>query len=325
MKKRLLLFVSLCIYIVWAGGGLIQGATNSKTKKSTNAQEVLQKGREAFLDYDFEEANDLFEQYVALKKRAKQPLDEDFEQLQNQLNIASNAFERVQKIVIIDSITVARDSFYKAYKLASSAGAIGLSEEFNLKELGIGDEVGFINEKKDYFISAVPNEDNEIRLMENRKLLDGTWITNPMLTGNFDKSGDYKFPFLSGDGQTFYFANNGPESMGGYDLFVVQKEPINGNCLQPLNLGMPFNSPYNDFMLVIDEETGVGWWATDRNSLGEDITIYIYLLDDVRQNYPPDSENLVEYAKVADVKATWDAGKGEEYQKILNSLSSLRE
>ena len=32
----------------------------------------------------------------------------------------------------------------------------------------------------------------------------------------------------------------------------------------PENVGMPFNSPYNDYMYVIDEFNDLGWFASDR-------------------------------------------------------------
>lgn len=280
-------------------------ATKAKPKKVTDANSVLQQGREAFLNYNFEEAADHYDTYRSLKTKAKQPFDENFEVWEAQLDVALNAFDKVQKIVVVDSITVPASSFYKSYKLAQSAGEIAPSNTFKLKGVANSGEIGFLNEWKDYLITVSPNEDGDLRLIENRKLLDGSWESHEILEGNFEKSGDYAFPFMSGDGQTLYFANNGDESMGGFDLFVAQKEPLTDVVLQPLNLGMPFNSPYDDFMMAIDEENGLGWWATNRNSEdGSEITIYVYRLDAVRKNYPSDTPDLVKFARLDDYKAT---------------------
>ena len=222
--------------------------------------------------------------------------------------------------MVIDSISLPRESFFEAVRLPKSSGKIGTPAELKLSKASESPEVGFINEDRDYFIIPEENEDGFLMLAEKRKLLDGSWESLDALEGNFEKEGDYAFPFLMGDGQTLYFANNGPGAMGGYDLFVVQKEPITGECLQPLNLGMPFNSPYDDFLIAIDEENGIGWWATDRNSPGEDVTIYIYIVDEVRKNYPSGTPNLKGLAKMSDFKSTWEEGKEESYQKILKSL-----
>lgn len=298
-------FICVTIVFLLFFGTEANAATKTSKKTKADAEVVLQKGREAFLNYNFEEAAELYDEYKELKTKGKQSLDEIFEVWETQLEIASNAFEKVQKIIVLDSISIPASIFYKAYKLAQSAGEVAPISSFNIKNLEASKEIGYLNEWKDYLITVSPNEDGDLRLIENRKLLDGSWKSQELLQGDFTKSGDYSYPFMSGDGQTIYFANNGEESMGGFDLFVAQKEPITDVVLQPLNLGMPFNSPYDDFMMAIDEENGLGWWATNRHSEdGENITVYVYQLDDVRKNYPSDTPDLVRFARLDDYKAT---------------------
>lgn len=316
--KRLSLFIILIT--VALSLFQIEGATKSKAKKAVDPDEVLEKGREAFLNYEFEEAADLFDQYKSLKNKAKQPLTEDFEEWEAMLDIAGNAFERVQKIVIVDSISVPRGTFFESYNLASSAGRIGKPSSLGIQGSEIN-EIAFLNEAGDYLLVPEPNESQELRIMENRKLINGEWVSQEALIGDFEKTGDYAYPFLSADGQTLYFSNNGEESMGGFDLFIAQKDPITGEYRQPLNLGMPFNSPYDDLMMAIDEENGIGWWATDRHSAEGDITIYVYLIEDIRKNYPSDTENLANLAKITDYKATWVDDKNEAFQPIMPSVT----
>lgn len=291
-----------------------------KVKKQINAEEVLQQGREAFLNYNFEEAAELYDQYRSLKTKSKEPLDEEFEVWESQLEIASSAIDRVQRIVIIDSISIPKNRFYQAYKLSPSAGNIGPLTMFNLDSNLTTKDIGFVNEERDYFIFPTISNDGDLVLKEGRKLLDNNWEIKEALEGDFERSGDYAFPFMSADGQTLYFSNNGDESMGGYDLFVAQKDAISGEYLQPLNLGMPFNSPYDDLMMAIDEENGLGWWASDRNSMENEIAVFIYLLDDIRKNYSPEEDNLIDYAMITDYHLTWDENKTKDYQKKLESL-----
>lgn len=318
MMRKILLPVILIICLF--NLPVIHGATKSKSKKNVDPEEVLQKGREAFLNYDFESASDFYDEYNTLKTKLKQPLDEEFEEYENTLRIASNAFDRVQKIVIVDSLSLPRNNFYDSYKLASSSGFIGVPSNLLNNPDFDTNEVGFLNEKGDFLISVNPDGDGDLRLWESTLLLDGTWETQETLNGKFEKSGDYAFPFMSADGQTLYFANNGDDSMGGFDIFVAQKDPISGEYLQPLNIGMPFNSPYDDLMLAIDEENGIGWWASDRNTDEGKFTIYIYLLEDVRRNYPSDMENLADYARITEFKQTWT---DENYQPIQPFMPAL--
>lgn len=288
--------------------------------KKTDPAEIYKKAQEAFLNYDFDTAEELLDEYEAAIAKAKSSREEGLEDLKRRLNIAVNSFSRVQKIAVIDSINIPRASFFNAYKLMPSAGQIGRASNFKLDAGAKTKEVGFLNEDGDYFIVPVPNKEGVLELKGYRKLLDGSWESQDVLEEDFEKTGDYSYPFLASDGQTFYFANNGEDSMGGYDIFVAQLEPISGESLQPLNIGMPFNSPYDDFMMVMDEEKGLGWWATDRNSPGGDVTVYVYMLTDIRQNYRSDEDNLTDLAKISSYKSTWQEGKEKEYQAIIKSL-----
>ena len=308
-KRSLLLILGLLAFVPFT-----EGKTKAKAK-APDAEELLQKGISAFYNYEFEEAADLFDEYREKLNKQKKPLDEELEIYELRNEIASGALERVQKITIVDSISVDRDKFFEVYKLAESAGKIGNLADLKLKNAfpgmkttdseleGVG--IAFISENGDYVFTTIEEDikdgDEIITtsvLKESRRLLNGEWENRETLEGDLEKSGDFLYPFMSGDGQTFYFANNGEDSMGGLDIFVAQKDPLTGQFLQPLNLGMPFNSPYDDFMMAIDEEKGVGWWATDRNSEDGKVTVYVYKLEEIRKNYPPDTDNLVDYAKI---------------------------
>ena len=321
--KRYIDTVALFLLLVTLFPGVSLAKTKAKSG-SSNAEEILEKGRQAFLRYDFEEASDLFDQYRNMKTKAKQELPEDFEELETKLEIATNAFDRVQKIEVIDSISMPRSSFVQSYRLSSSAGKIGYLEELEIKELTGEPELAFLSERGDYLINVTSDPEGYLRLRENNRLLDGSWESRETLTGDFEQSGNYLYPFMSSDGQTLYFANDGEESIGGLDIFVAQKDPISGEFLQPLNLGMPFNSPYDDFMMAIDEENGIGWWATDRNSPEGNVTIYVYLIDDIRKNYPSDTENLVDLALLEDYKSTWEEDNLENYKSKLSTLPEVK-
>ena len=104
------------------------------------------------------------------------------------------------------------------------------------------------------------------------------------------------------DGMTLYFANNGENSLGGYDIFMTRRS--DDGYYQPQNVGMPYNSPDNDFLLAIDEASGLGWWATDRNHIPGKVTIYVFIPSQMRRNASPDDPNLAALAKLSDISLT---------------------
>ncbi|MFR3186749.1 MAG: hypothetical protein ACLTOV_01045 [Phocaeicola sp.] len=41
-------------------------------------------------------------------------------------------------------------------------------------------------------------------------------------------------------------------------------------------MGMPFNSPYNDYMYALDDFNNLGWFATDRFQPEGKVCIYVF-------------------------------------------------
>lgn len=72
-------------------------------------------------------------------------------------------------------------------------------------------------------------------------------------------------------------------------------------------------------MLAIDEESGIGWWATDRNRLGDSITIYRFIPREMRVNYPADTAGLARLAIISDFRATQQPGA--DYSGLLARAS----
>ncbi len=280
-------------------------------------------GRLAFLDYDFEKAQQHYGDFRKYRDKMGQTAGENVEELEAQLEAAENALERVEKVTVLDSIAVLAKDFFTHYRLPSSAGRLLRPDDMPQKEHRGEAVVAFMNEGGDFMMWGAPDSVGNVRLVESICLTDGAWqepvATPEFLTGN----GYADYPFMMPDGVTLYYASDGDGSIGGYDIFVVTRDAQTGEYLQPQNIGMPFNSPYDDFMLAIDEENGVGWWATDRNELGDKLTIYVYKVNDVRKNYDPEDEDILEMAKLSDYKVTQDPDKASEYKRLLDEVYAI--
>jgi outer membrane protein OmpA-like peptidoglycan-associated protein/tetratricopeptide (TPR) repeat protein len=55
--------------------------------------------------------------------------------------------------------------------------------------------------------------------------------------------------YMHPDGKTMYFASEGFNSMGGYDIFYSKKEQ-GGGWGKPVNMGYPINTPYDDLFFA---------------------------------------------------------------------------
>ena len=93
------------------------------------------------------------------------------------------------------------------------------------------------------------------------------------------------YPFMLSDGQTLYFAAKNEESLGGYDIYMTRYDNDERKYLAPENLGMPFNSPANDYLLVIDEFNNLGGFASDRNQPADSVCLYTFIPNESRRTY----------------------------------------
>lgn len=295
----------------------------------------------AYSAYRLDEASSLLDRYVAKRSKVQAARDADttdvwgnpfnpVESLRERILLARNMLDRVEKVEVIDSVHVPVDEFFAMMRLDPSTGRL-LYQDAVAPALPADDsrkavEPVFSSENGDYMLWVGDDDsrdDVEFTLYESDRLADGSFaepkalFTRKSLFAD-GRRGEIYSPFLMADGVTLYFAADGEGSLGGLDIFITRSDG-NGNFLQPSNIGLPYNSPANDYMMAIDEVTGLGWWVTDRNAPEGMVTIYLFIPSDLRVNFPADTENLVDYALLekryqsdrpqADVRARIDALK----------------
>lgn len=282
--------------------------------------DLLREGREAFNNYDFELASEKYEKYAkSLKKSPDTSGEELLETYRRQLEIAENSLDNVQKIEIIDRIDVPTSEYIKYIKLPTSGGRL-LSPNVNmLGKRHNESDFAYSTESGDIMMWSENDEEHKEVIMQSEQLMDSSW-EDPLNVGSvLNEGGNVRNPFLLTDGVTLYFSGNGEGSMGGYDLFVATKDPVTGEFRQPMGLGYPFNSPFNEYMMAIDEENGIGWWVTDRNRLDGQVSIYIFKTNEVRKNYISDEEeDIISLARIDDISVTQDPTT--DYSQILKEI-----
>lgn len=249
--------------------------------------------------------------------KAKKAIPQELTEMQRRSMQMRNMLGNVEKIEILDSISVDSAEFFNAYRLSAAAGRVLPPEA--VRRIGAG------TPGRDLSVAYMPQNNSEILWAETddegtyilygADILDDGTVDHPApLDEDLGEGGNAKFPFLMPDGVTLYFANDGENSLGGYDIFMTRRSD-DGSYFQPQNMGMPYNSPFNDYMLAIDETSGLGWWATDRNAEPGQITIYIFSPSQMRVNVSPADENLAHYAKLDNLSLIRDAD--QDYKAIL--------
>ena len=254
------------------------------------------------------------------KKRAvKKPVVVVVEEPQEDPRI-TNMREMTQQIVIIDSIVTDKSQFLSHYILSSETGKIMTASQFK----GIkADGYIYLNEmgNKAYFGKA---DKNGIRQIFTSDKLGDRWGEPILMNGLSEGIDEADYPFMMNDGITFYFAARGEESIGGYDIFFTRYDSRSGAFLKPENIGMPFNSEANDYMYAADEQSGIGYFVSDRRQPEGKVCVYIFILPDTRRSYDPSrftEQQIRDFADITRIADTW--GNGSERRAALERLKAV--
>lgn len=307
MKIRKYIFV-----IALAAAGATQPAS---------AADPLDEVRQAIDEYRLDDATDILDRLEANTKRnrkARLTADQQAEvdEMRSSMVTLSNMLERVEQIAVIDSMVVDFDDFFLNYRLSAEAGRItkGTGRE------GDNADVAFTPEQAREIFWAAADSGGVSRLYSADILDDGTVEAGRVLDIAVGDDADLSYPFLMADGISLYFSADCDQSIGGFDIFMTRRND-DGAYTMPQNVGLPYNSPYNDYMLAIDEATGLGWWATDRNAPEGKVTIYVFVPSASRINYSPDRDDLASLARLDNIAAT--RPEGADYSELLARLGQL--
>lgn len=273
---------------------------------------LAQMSLDEYLVDDAEEHIDTYKRLTKKNKKSSQTADLD--EMSSQLLMMRNMLERVERIEVVDSIVVEADNFFEYYKISPEAGTIGFAS-INGEET-----VSYTPQNRREIIYSATDSLGMSRLMISGILDDGSMERPTPLDDDLGEGGNAKYPFMMADGMTLYYANDGENSLGGYDIFMTRRS--DDGFLQPQNIGMPYNSPDDDYLLAIDEATGAGWWATDRNHIPGKVTIYVFVPSDMRVNCDPSAPNIADLARISSIKATQPAGA--DYSALFAKMSAIR-
>ena len=263
--------------------------------------------------YRFDDAEEMWEGYIELQKKQKSDIAESEIKLEQARNL-SRMQKRTEDVQFIDSIVLDKTAFLNSYSLSEEGGTIVSYNDFFGTEKNVSSVV-YTNQNSNRIFYARPSESGYYSIFSQSKLLDA-WGDEKLLLP--DNQADNNYPFVLSDGVTIYFASKGYGSIGGYDIFVTRYNTNTNSYLSPEQMGMPFNSPDNDYMMVIDESKGLGWFVTDRNQPEGLVCVYLFIPDQSRKRIEDDIEDsdiLRSRASLASIRDTWK--EGAEYPELI--------
>ena len=263
--------------------------------------------------YRFDQAGEMLEEYINLLAKKKQ----DPQAFEAKLDLANNAqrmMEKVEDIQIIDSLVVDKDNFLSAYILSEESGTLDSYKDFFQTSEPVSSTV-YKNQKGDKIYYAHSTDNDHYCLFTQSMLMD-EWGDEKQLPMNINSNDDDNYPFVLSDGATIYYSSKGNGSIGGYDLFVTRYNINSDTYLAPEQLGMPFNSPYNDYMMVFDEVKGLGWFVSDRFQPEGKACVYLFIPNPEHKRVESeDIEMKRTRAAITSIRDSWK--EGSDYTDLI--------
>ncbi len=228
------------------------------------------------------------------------------------LKLYKSMIPSTAKLMFVDSLVVDKKDFLTQIPLISEAGKLSMRDSLHSQ---------YLNEFGDRWIFA--HGDNTSSALYTADKLADKWSTPTPIFNQTEGIEKANYPFLMADGVTLYFAAKGGNTMGGYDIFMSTFDHDNGVYYSPENIGLPFNSTANDYLLAIDDIDNLGWLVTDRRQPEGKVCIYTFVPTASRIGFEDTNLSTIEierYSRILSIADTWKFGNRKAAMAKLSDI-----
>lgn len=168
-----------------------------------------------------------------------------------------------------------------------------------------------------YFSGLERNGRDGFQIMKAKKGNTGKWVGIEAVDG-LNSERDEILPYYDPVGNDIYFASDGREGLGGFDLYRSHYDADNKEWSNPVHLGFPVNSTMDDYLLLPGSDLGMVIFFSARQSNDTTVTVYRVHLSEPKQSLASKTpRDLREIANLNNV-----ASKAmKEYETLANQKS----
>ncbi len=148
---------------------------------------------------------------------------------------------------------------------------------FNSDKYSVGHPALSSDDKTLYFVSDMPGGYGQTDIYKSE--WNGSAWGNPVNLGeSINTSGKEMFTHFDKEG-VLYFSSDGHPGNGGLDVFAAKLEKP--GTYKVINVVSPVNSPYDDFGLVINNDSLTGYFTSNRSGGKGDDDIYSFIINKI--------------------------------------------
>ena len=266
-----------------------------------------------------------FRASVDLLRRAAADADSTLsEAIEESLNLSRNGLNMMgycSRRTVLARQTFPVEDFFLMYPMKDSVwrkapNALDHSGDRTSQAAYIPEDAGTV-----YFSAADADGIRNIYMMQAE---DSVWSSPRLVNESITSSSDEIYPMLSPDGRTLYFASKGLYGMGGYDLYMSQWNSETQDWEQPVNMGFPFSSPYDDFLFINTDDGRYSVFASNRGCSADSVRIYVLEYDALPvRKAVSDERELRELAELNPAKRTELKQEADQKMSTQDSDSGL--
>lgn len=104
---------------------------------------------------------------------------------------------------------------------------------------------------------------------------DGSWGKVKNLGPKINTPLDEDAPFIHPDGRSLIFSSEGHNSMGGFDIFISDREDNDSTWKEATNVGYPVNTTDDDLFYVLSADGKRGYYSSAKKGGNGDQDIYV--------------------------------------------------
>lgn len=228
---------------------------------------LLQEAEAAYRAYRFEAAQGALAKYKTAIQRRREALPERAQILQDQLARAVRMYSTAEALHVVDSSLVAKRDWIKM--LPQGSGKI-LAETRQLAGDSLMSAASFQDALGKTYLRSAGQGLQWLSALGAAG--SGRWEESTTNLTALSVDSTFTSPFLLENGSTLIYARQTDRGLGGYDLYMSR---LDGNDFYlPSLLGMPYNSPANDYLLAYHESEGWGVLVSDRFAPADSLHIY---------------------------------------------------
>lgn len=232
--------------------------------------------------YDFNRAINYYERFkTSASSREIRSYDVD-----RYIQMAENGRELVRyayELRVVNNIVLSEHNFHYSYDFTDFGGRLLTKPEVYRTRADRhiqGLDLMYVSDRHNviYMSSYGSSRRGSLNIYVIKRE-DGKWGEPEKLPAPVNDEYDQAYPFIAADGISLYFSSKGHNTMGGYDIFRSVFDTISLTWSKPENLDFPINTPYDDIMFVKDVFGETAFFASNRETQDERISIYRILLE----------------------------------------------